>query len=172
MEFKLGATLWSRPAENRSPAQTQETASDFEKKLGLPARRSESSADRQSLAQRQTQEGSLEWQAAQLLLNPRKTAQTGSPAELYAWGSLAGHHLSHMPGFFQDSPGSEAPLVAAVAVAAPQTAASLPGLIQAPAGIQAGPSATGSPLALGEQPAGVEQGRGAQGPTAALGRFF
>lgn len=171
MEFKLGATLWGRTAENRPPAQAQEAGSDFEKKLGLPARQSESPADWQRPAQQQAQEDSPQWQAAQQLLNQRKGAQAAAPSELYAWGSLAGHHLSHLPGLFQDSHGVDASLAAALIGVAPQAAAAMPGATQAATEPRTDSAADHSILAPGEQPVGAGQRR-VTSNQAALGGFF
>lgn len=171
MEFKLGATLWGRPAESRPPAHAQEAASDFEKKLGLPTRQPESPADRQPPAQQQAHEGSPQWQAAQLLLNQRKGAQTAEPTELYAWGSLAGHHLSHLPGLFQGSSVIDTSLPAALVAVAASTAAAVPGTTQNPIDTQADLAAGGSSLTLGEQPVTAGQRR-VMPNQAALSGFF
>jgi hypothetical protein len=100
MEFKLGASLWAKTADSQPMAPQQERTEDFGKKLGLPLQQQQLPNERQP--QQQWADGNdQERLAAQLQLAQRKGERAAPQVELYGWGSLAGHHLSYLPGMLQ-----------------------------------------------------------------------
>ncbi|MEO4049393.1 hypothetical protein AAFN46_20220 [Pseudomonas sp. CAU 1711] len=102
MEFKLGASLWGAAADAKPMATRQEPTEDFGRRLGLAARQEASAQEHQpSSEQRSAHEDQGEWQATLLQLARREGAHSPAQAELYGWGSLAGQHLSHLPGSFE-----------------------------------------------------------------------
>ena len=133
MEFKLGASLWGASADAKAMAPQQEPTADFGKKLGLAARQETPSGDSQPLPERDLAKGDqLDWQASLLQLAQRQDARSPAQVELYGWGSLAGHHLSHLRGSFEaDGIPKVAPLAAQVSTLE-QAAAPLPELGQRP----------------------------------------
>jgi hypothetical protein len=137
MEFKLGASLWGASADAKPMAPQQEPAEDFGRKLGLATRQETQPHDRQPLPEQgSVHSDQAEWQAALLQLEQRKAPRSAPQVELYGWGSLAGHHLSHMPGAFA---GDSLPLA-------------MPRLLQAGAGLTAGQTALSTeptPTAMG-----------------------
>lgn len=108
-------------------APQQEPTADFGKKLGLAARQEAPAPERQPLPERgSAHDDQADWQAALLQLARHEGPKSAPQVELYGWGSLAGHHLSHRPGSFEAGGVPRATLLAAQLSTLEQAAAPLP----------------------------------------------
>lgn len=119
MEFKVGASLWAKPAlDNKLALAHTDVAADFREKLGLPSGDSKSRAElgkqdgkdrsaydapRKEVSDvQETSELSASLHMAALIRQPQVIHLPGT-VELYPLGLQAGHHLSQVPRAFLET---------------------------------------------------------------------
>lgn len=102
MEFKLGASLWGLPTAGRQSATVQQEATeDFGKRLGLPSAPQIESQPEQTATNSGWQlHTELGLKVLPQMSSGQDVGRHSVPSELYVWGSLAGHHLSHVADAF------------------------------------------------------------------------